>query len=642
MTAPATLVLLHLDEGEESFHPHDAAGNLDDLAPTANLTMPTIGAGFCSTARDFVAADEPGLVAYDRAGADTVAPRNATVQALVSLRNLADVNWPRTIYARGLRDGTDAERWSLLLEVNILSAPYPPAHIEVRFVWQDSAGNILTQPGGVFVYRTEEEFVLLTATRRWVSSSEVVMRYYAFDELLDEVTSVDGDIAADTTAGTSIGCSGSGAGNFNHHWDGVIDEVKITNHETSHEEVRAAWHALTTAQDKGVAIVRAQMPPGSVWADPSLQVGRLTTAAGRALGVAIGKVDELRENHLPDRAYLGNIERWERIYGISPGGADTLDERRARVVAFASRVNGYSREQIAAALAEPMDLLADQVEILEFPNQWTDDFSTALAPERWQTEGAGIAVAAGVLRFDTAGGSAMYGTGGKFERYYARTALSSGRGRLTVQTKLTDFVGDLPNGVTSGLFLLNRATRNGLWFGIRANLGPQHNLGYVKVVDGVAQAFVQIDADVTTEPTWLRIVRDPDGRDADDSASATYRLSYSETAADSGFIDTDISFPELEPQWGGLGLHSLAAFGALGISFDDFYVDTPRGTRPFCWFVYRNEALYGVGSPDLILGTATLRKMKPAHTHAAAINSKSLLCNTPGHGCNLGPMGGLP
>ena len=73
--------------------------------------------------------------------------------------------------------------------------------------------------------------------------------------------------------------------------------------------------------------------------------------------------------------------------------------------------------------------------------------------------------------------------------------------------------------------------------------------------------------------------------------------------------------------------------------FDDFVLYTPRGTRPFSAYVFRDPGLGG--SPDLEGSHSVIQAIKHAFTNATIITSRAVLCDGHGTGCDRGPMGGL-
>lgn len=644
MSLPRTVLMLPLDEVASTAPPTDAAGQLDPLTPPTGLEMPDVVDGWTGpTARDFVAADATGLEAVDATDGLTLAPRDCSIECLVSIRAESVASWPRTIVQRG-RGGSAAERINYRLTVQELGSPASPQHLEVTLDWEDAAGNLVSpSSGATFLAPAESAFLHLVATRR-VERDLFVTRYYVDGELIGEADAPVAGVGGATTGHTLVGVGyDPGAPGYDYHWDGIVDELRVVDYEMSPEEVRATWDRLTRHQPDAVAATAASMPPGSGWgADPETRWGRLVRIAGEALGQGLASIEALRANWLPDRAYQGWLDRWERLVAASPKRRESLDVRRARVVDLLGRDNGFAVPQLETAFSDSMDLAAADVEILEYSNLIAETWDT-LEECRWEAGADGSwAVAAGEVRVDlSAGGDARYEDGYRNQNRLL-TPLSSGRGRLVLQTQITDYVGDLPADVLIGLQLLNKRTTNALWVGVK-NLAGTLRFGYVSRVDNATGLFSPSGPTMSTEPLWIRIIRDPTGLAREDSASTTYRLSYSTTGPDSGYTDLDVADLLPDPEWGGLGVVSSATWGAaggLGATFDDTIVFTPRGTRPFHWYAYRDPGL--PGAPHMPRSHALALRMRPAHTEAGAIQSLEVLCDDAELGlCDHGPCGGL-
>jgi hypothetical protein len=630
----ATLLLLPFDDLAEHLRPQDAMGNLEPLGTDTGIAMPALAAdGLVGPGRDFTPASTHALYAGDASDGDTLTVRDATVQVLASLRASSAASWPRAIYVRGEDDGTAAQYHSLGLELAKLALPVSPIHLELRLFWQDSSGVMQTQVGGTFVAPADDDFVLLTATRRRVSSTEVVCRYYVNDERIAEVTSVDGDIAGATTGTTCVG-GRKAASSWGRFFDGVIDELKVTDYEMSAEEVQKTWQRLTVHQPAGLAMLAAGAPPGSRWGrDLGRNEGKLTKWMGGAIGYAAARVAELRRTWLPHHADADEIVRWETLNRITPGPRDSLDTRRSRVLAHERRDNGYAVGQIRDVLAEPLDLDAADIEILNFTNRITDQFDS-LRDELWTYAGGTWSISTGRLRHQVADGSTLRWGDGNYEPHRCLLPLSSGAGRLVVHAKLAGIT-DLASNALVGVQLFNWANNDSLWWGVK-NDGGTRKIGYVQVLDGVLSAFVSVLNPAPAAPIWLRIVRDPDLADG-------YVLGYSTTDELSGYTDTAVAGLIEAPEWAGVGAHAAAAIGpgaTIDVLWDDFFVFTPEGTRPFCWYAYRDPLL--AGAADMVGARAVVRRLRPADTHAAPITSLSVLCDDGDDGgCDLGPMGGI-
>jgi hypothetical protein len=635
-TTPVTTVLLHFAEEADHFRPADAQGNLDTLGVETGLTMPAIASAYTGPGRNFVAASSRGLVAADISGRDTLETRDVTVEVITSIRASSVATWPRAVYVRGLGDGTAAERYSLGLELNKLTAPASPTHLEMRLFWMDSTGTIQTQPSGTFIAVGDDDFVYLAATRRWVSTTEVVCRYYVNGELLAEVTSANGDIAGATTGHTTIGCRKNG-GTYGRFWDGIVDELAVRNYEMCQEEIQATWQRITVDQPAGVDLVTAMAPPGSGWGrDRSTRMGKLVRVAGTLFGYALARARELRANWLPDRTYLADLPRWERLYGIAPKALDSLDTRRARVVAFASRDNGYSPEQLQEVLLDPFDVVTtDDVDILEFTNRVDDDFAT-LELERWHTEpAANWTIVSGALRGERASGVDARFDAANRNPYRCIMPLSSGEGRVVFLAKITAL--NVSADTLIGLHLFNWRSNNGLWVGLTPNAGVDYKLAYVSFKDGVQSALTTLVDPVTSAslPNWIRIIKDPD-------VAGRYVIGRSTIDALTGYTEVAVTGLMEDPEWAGFAVLGLDASGAgnNSMDFDEATIITPQGTRPFEWYAYRDPGI--AGDPDILGANLLLRRLRPAHTHTAAITSHSVLCDDlDDGGCDRGPMGAL-
>ena len=629
-------IFLRLGE-PDGVQPSDQVGNLEDLAAEAGVVAPSQVSTWTGYGRRFRQATPNGLVAVDQeapaTGLHSVLQRDVTVQAILAL-TLAGAVGPQTIIARGANDGSADERYCWGLEVEEQAGH--PGYVEVRMFHQDSAGTIHTQPAGVFQSPGDGEFFMLTATRRWESSAKVVTRYYVGGEQIAELVTADGDIAGGTTGHTTVG-GRKAAGVWGRYLNADLDELLVESVEVSAEEIRETYRRLSEHQPAGVAMFVGLMPPGAPWYDnPANKIGRLTKIAGQALGQGIAEAERLRALWLPDAAPIWQIGAWEKLCGLSPGPSDSLDVRRARVTGYLSRDNGFSIAQVQQALSDPLDLDPSQIEILEFSNTISDDFST-LAAERWLVGDVGTwASSAGELE-----AAALAGADLRWDptraACYVRMPLSGVDGELTAQIKLSTYsAANLPVNTIASLFLYNRRTNAAVWFGVR-NVGGTLELGYQVFLDGALGAFVAIENPLPAAvPLWLRV-------SSRSSAPATLTFSYSTTGPTAGFVDTPAvlgSNPGIE--WVGAAAMSTDAALAtnLQVTFDDLLVRTPHGDRPYTWYAYRDPGLSGAA--DLLGGNLVARRIKPAHTWAAAIASKSVLCDDPVNGlCDNGPMGAL-
>jgi hypothetical protein len=606
-----TLILLHFDE-PEAIRPVDSMRNLDDLVgavPSAASWAGDAGGG-----RDFDAVND--LSATDLPGRDTLTTRDATIQAIIAVR---DTILSGEIIRRGI-SGSAAERCAFGLSVT----NGPSNTMQLGWFWETEAGLSKPQAPGVYEHPGDAEFILVTATRRWESSSRVVIRYYVGDEMIAELLSVDGDIGGATTGTTAVGSG----------FDGIIDEIKVTDHEMSPEEVRETWRRMTVHQPAGEDVFRGQIPIGPGWArDPSNRIGRRVRVAGQALGLPIASAERMRATWLPHRADSETLAIWEWIRGVSPRPLDSLDVRRSRVVALFQREAGFSRPAVEQALADSFDVDPINVEILEFTNTVTDGFTT-LSTERWHIESPSqwTQVAGTQLLLQVVSSADIRWEAAARVPCHVRTPLASGAGEISAQVTLQT-IASMPTDTLAGLFLYNFRTGDALWFGIVNDAGTYRAV-WRSYLAGVVTTAVVHSYGGSPAPVWLRII-------ASATTPGTYRFQHSTTGADTLATVATVAGLIAEPEYAGVAAVGLDAStsGAMELRFDDFIARTPRGTRPFYWYAYRHPVL--PGDPDMRGADLIVQKLKPAHTHAAAVGSRSLLCDDAGSFCDRGPMGAL-
>lgn len=636
---PKTVLLWHFDE-PDGVHPSDAAGNLDDLRTEPSIAPPTSVETWEGRGRAFSRASSQALMAADITGRDTLLQRDVTIQALIAL-TLTGAAGPHTVIARGLNDGSTSERYAFGLELEEQAAN--PGMVEVRLFWQDSAGNVVTAPPGVFEHPGDGKETLLTATRRWERTDRVVVRYYVADELIAELETDDGDISGGTTGYMSIGAR-KAAGAWGRFLNGTIDELLVTDHEMSLEEVRHTWKRLTEYQPGGVETFAGLVPPGLDWAaNPSNNLGRRVKITGEALGLVVAQTEQLRELFLPDRATHEQIAEWEYLCGLRPKPRDGLDTRRSRSLAFLGREEGYAPPQIQVALAELLDTQAANIEILEYSNEQRDTFESLDTDERWLAGDVGVwSIVANELHLAVAAGDVSLQAGG---HAHLRMSIDVGAapdgspigGSAWLAAKLSSWT--LQNDTGAGIYLQNRVDGALIWLGVYKDAGGTAKIGYRLRHLGALGAFTEIAAAPGAGPLWLRLETVPD------EGAPTVRCGYSTTGPGAGFTVGAIasSAGNAFVQWAGFLATSAAAGalpGAIAADFDDFVVFCPDGDRPFNWHAYRDPAL--LGEPDMIGAQALAHALKPSHTRAGVCESKSVLAGNDRFGlCGRGPCGGF-
>jgi hypothetical protein len=623
---PNNVILLHLNE-LEGIQPSDSAGNLGDLAPA--VAAPARIETWTGAGRQFAAASSQALFAADQEDGDTLLTRDMSIQAIMSVDL---INGLQVLIARGLNDGSASEMHAYGIELE--RQALWPNNIEARWFWQDSAGIIKVQPGGVWRHLGDGKFFLFTATRRWEAIDRVVTRYYIGDDLIAEFTTTDGDIAGGTTGHLSVGAR-QDSGAWGQFFNGAIDELLVTDHEMSHEEVRHTWRRLSEFQPAGLDMFVGLIPPGLPWAkDLGNSVGRHVRHAGEALGLAIAGAEELRATMLPDTPVLGTIERWERICGLTARPRESLDVRRARLVAYLSREEGFRRPSIQEALSGVLVLDPEDVEIVEFSNTQTDGFTTLDTDERWIAGSIGTwSAVAGVLRCELPATSESRWDDTLGAHLRMPVGNDGDVEGLFVSAKLVAH--DVPASVGCGILLVCRRTRNALYFGVYNDAGTD-KLVYRKVVAGVPGANVVLETPAAAA-YWLRVAPATNG------VVGSFRFMWSTTSATAGFDELDDVAIALDDfDWVGFGVFgdddSTAA--DLEVDWDDFRVHAPNSDRPFYWFAYADPAL--TAEPDIIGARHLIAKSKPAHTTASAMQSMSVLAGDERDGAaGCGPCGGF-
>lgn len=620
-----TVVLLRFDE-PDGVPPSDAAATLEDLTAAASGNIPTVDdevAWEGATSRKFTGR---GFVADDQSGADGLLTRDVSVQALLAFETPTGTP-TYSLICRGT-NASAAQYVSYGVTITVVSG----SEWTVNMIWADGGGTIETVLVSIDPI-TAEEFVLLTVTRRVESASSVVVRVYVNDELAGEDTSTEGVVGGGTTGTTAIGCRYSG-GAYTQFLDGWIDSLKVVSREMSHEEVRATWRRLSVYQPEGVAMVRGLMPPGAPWlrAGPDSDIGRFIKAAGQAVGYAKAKAHELRAMHLPSHAYRDHIASWERLVGLPSYDRTPLDTRRQLVVSRLERENGYSVPKVQDVLSTPMDLDADDVEIVEFASTVSDAFAT-LEVERWEEEPAAAwAVSSNQLVLTrTTGDDIRFNPAAALSPCRLRTPIDDDEG-LVAQVMITSFWTSFPVSTIAGLTFLNWMTGDTFWYGIYNDAGTR-KIAWQQLKDATLSSATVTLATTSNAAYYLRVRQ---------TAAGTYVVSHSTTGFDSASaVETTVTGVFQGATYVGLGAMSTATTiaGDLSATFDAFTYRAPASKRPYHWYAYRDTGLSG--DPSMIEAMRLARQVRPAHTYAAAITSLSLLCDDDESACDAGPMGGL-
>lgn len=628
-------IFVRFDERDTAIRPADVAGSLLELeAPSVyspgGSGVPSIVDGVTGPARFFGGAvGQHGFATKDRVSGSTLFSRDVSVQAILTFDEaLASGVNPGSIIARGL--GTSAaEYWSYALEIRLVTASVA----ELRWVWQDSAGVVKTQIGGHF--QTSPEFLLLTATRRWVSSTEVLLRYFLADELLAEVKSADGDIGGGTTAITSIGTRFVGAG-WTRWYGGKIDQLRVLDRELAPEEIAMTWDRITRIQPNAVGLVKACWPPGMpISENDSSRVQRENMIIGNALGYAEAQGENIRRNVFPTRAYGVVLEDWEEITKSPRKLADDLDTRRRRVVGRFRQELGNSVPGVNAALEELAGTATSNLVTYAFDPTTVDAWAT-LNTKRWRHDPAAQwTIASNALRVTSAGAR------NSFPDWYKSLQPVGGNGKnALIATKIVPSV--LQTQGEAGVMLFDMARNSCVVIGYR-NAAGTYQLVREEIIGNIPQgATVLATLGGAIVPVWIIL----EHVGIDPITGINYiRVRHSTTSAIAGFTSVDFASaamfatPAAPIGWAGFYARTFTNVAAnVTVDFDDTTVRAPFGDRAMHFYVYRDPAL--AGSPDYVGGDLVVKGLKHAFNVAAFVSTLDAKYDSPDTTFEGPPMGG--
>lgn len=624
------VVLFRFDEADTVVAPKDAAGTLDDPGPFVFSAdnIPTVVDGVCGRARLFSPPTAQGYLTRDLPGRSSLLTRDLTIQVIVAPDIVAQnaQATPGAIICRG-NGGAGinvAEFQAYSLELVAVSVP--TRTYSLRWHWQTTAGVEKTQAGAQFTLPAGA-FTMLTATRRWVSPTEVLLRYYIGDLMIGEVASSDGSIGGATTGTMEIGFGQRSA--TTNHFAGKIDELLILDHEITREEIEATWLRITRYQPLGQQLLTEMHDKGfPLPTDPSSLVERDLRLTGQALGYAAAQAENVRANILPQRAYGSTLDDWEKVVRPTPRPGRDVDTRRARVLAKLRQRRGCSIPGVEDALE---GLLGggsiEDLEFVAFSNHIRDSFTT-IDPLRWDTapSTASITVAFGMAKFAPGAGTFLVDDG----TWIRMRQTVGGDGRQA--HALVKLVFTTPQSTAeAGLYFENASTGDRLLLGLR-DVGGSFRIYTQQVLAGVVQANVEL-ATIGANPAaiWLHLYQT--------GVNGTWKAAWSTTSATAGYtLSADITHPTTA-HWSGLYLRSISALGAgPRADFDDHVLYMPFSYRPFKAYVLLDRAL-GF-TPDIDGANSVISSIRHAYTHAAFITNPVLLAGDPDGGAGVAPTGG--
>ena len=635
-----SIVQLKLLEPATGVLPSDFRETLADLDAdgVVNSRPPVEIAGQRGFARVFDGATPTDLEVVDTA-AELNLTRSMTFQASVRL-NLADqdaAGVPGTIASYGFRDSAP-EDLQFLVELDVVSLAARTVNVRMR--WEDTTGTLEAgNAGATFVWETfeaEDRLILLTVVREWISDVEVIVRYYVDDTLIATETSTDGDIGGAAGATFFLGVRGDGAGAYENNLEGKLEAVEVFDFPMTSEEIRQIFRRFAIHEPEQTANLR-KLVPERVWStDLDSIIQREFKVEGAMLGGSASKIAELLEDFLPDRAW-SFLDRWETVLGLTPGPADTVSVRRNRLLSFLRTVEGFSVDGIKNALEATFDLDATDIEILEFSNTTLDDFATGLSDyfqsipnSHTITPAAGVVTIASVAATDHSWPFEAPHLKGVISGDVIRTLDPSEDAEINVEITASSFAADTES--IAGIIYINQAQTKAVFIGLARVAGVTRIVSQT-FKDGAFAAFVD-HAAAPAAPFFLNAKFT--GGDEYEIATATSgdRNDLTAVATISGVVDL--------PDMIALGVVALdgihtGSTGIDSITFDNFRLFTPNGEAPFHWYAFRDPIL--PGSPDIPGANAVVRRIKPAHTTAAAVAIKALLCDDPASLCDDGPLG---
>jgi hypothetical protein len=623
---------IRFNETDSSTKPQDDGLVCNDFDTTlvGNTAMPALVPAAVGRGRLFDGATT-GIGARDRVSGATLLTRDMSIQAILSWDAAGQLAAavPGNIISRGL--GTSpAEYIGYRLRLDVVSAPTFTGLL--RWAWMDIGGTEHLQAGAQ-VTITPGQFTMLTATRRWVSPTQVELRYYVGDQLIGSVTSADGSIGGGTTGAIQIGYR-STAGVNSNWYAGIIDEIQIVDRELVLEEIEATWLRITRYQVLGTQLFLENHDQGfPMSTDPGSDVQLDTRMVGQSLGFAAAHIEDLRANFLPTRAYGRNLELWEQLVRPVVGGSPDVQARRDRVVARLRQRRGVSIPGLQDALVDLVDADVNALEFLAFDNRWSDAFNT-ISSLRWDLTPASASLAtptatAGSARFAPGAGSfTMQGDEGVWLAIAAGVSRSSELSTNQGEHALAKMTMTTPqSGLESGVWFGNRATSSYVLLGLRDTAGS-FQVVTESFVGRVSQGLVVRDT-LAGNPAaiWLHLY----------NTGTSWQAAWSIVSRTSGYATSATFAGPNQVHWSGCYLRSIGAIGAPVVNFDDFTLWTPNGSRSLVAYVYRNPALGG--APDIEGSQSVIRAIKHSFTEGGIITSKTFRLAV--DGCDRVPMGAL-
>jgi hypothetical protein len=379
----------------------------------------------------------------------------------------------------------------------------------------------------------------------------------------------------------------------------------------------------------GSELIKSYQPEGEVYSqDPDSAIQRELSVEGDMLGLVLANTINLQEYFLPDKATL-TLERWEQVTRQFPLPGDTIAVRRARILGHLRKVNGFTRVDIAKAVAQILDLEEDEVVILENSNRFEDDFADATRSAAWQHVAGEGTITEGTNTLTLACQASDTPQWNEHEGGpRARFELRSGEevevlARMSTKTlpddgcKLSVFIQESLNGDAHHVGLMND--------------GGTVKYFYEKFIDGVATETVGGAA--SGSALWFRIKKNDD--DTVDLGYTTSTDPESFTALATGI--TSIGTPTIA----GVALYNDGGSlsGTQNVVFTEFRTWQPRSDLVWVWYVYRDQLI--AGSPDVRGAQSVVNRLKPAHTNGTVCQVEAFLAEDAESLADRDPLGGI-
>jgi hypothetical protein len=516
----------------------------------------------------------------------------------------------------------------------------------LRWGWQTAAGVDKHQIGGYFVAPSASAWLMVTATRHWISATEVEIQYYVGRHLVGELFSVDGDIGGGTTGTTKIGTAVAYSGGP-HVFAGSIDMLRVLNYHVTAEEVEATYLRFAKWQPDGYTTIRQLFQPGApISTEPKSRVQRLFKGIGNALGYANAQVDNFRRNALPDRAYGTALERWEGITQESPRPTDTTRQRRARVMGHLAQRQGVTIAGVKKAISTVLQADASQLQIIAYANDYIPD-GVGWSHLNGATGSTADYNGLGNIGYSSQGTSDF--------RYQAGTVfgaqplgpdsvmwpIQSERANLDAGNRANIIArvvpGTFPADAAFGVALVDHVNQNAIILELWNNAGT-YRIAYTEVLAGVAGNPVVL-ATVTNVPTFLHLYSmNPDVTEFSPGAGNRYFRCEWGTSLAAMTQSAKISHPR-SFQYAGVQARSVstASLTLMTATFDNIQIRQWYGARPFTWTIYRDPAIPGV--PDFSAARRIATRLSHAFTKVGVTANLVAKTDDANSVCDQTPVG---